>query len=254
MRLLPGLRAASAGNEPANVVVETPAGPVTVRVRRSARARRISLAVSGTRREAVLTLPRRARMASGIAFLEGHTVWLGSLVAAMPAPVPFAEGERVPLRGVDHRIVLAPPRPGADVIDLAAADGASLLVPSTPARLRARLTAFLKAEARGDIERAVAYHAENLGLARRVGRIGLRDQKGRWGSCAANGALSFSWRLVLAPPEILSYVAAHEVAHLAEMNHGPRFWRLVEQAVPDHRDHQAWLRRHGAALHRYGAA
>ena len=83
-------------------------------------------------------------------------------------------------------------------------------------------------------------------------RIGLRDQTSRWGSCSSNGLLSFSWRLILAPPLVLDYVAAHEVAHLAEMNHGARFWKLVAECVPRLDEAKHWLRHEGSDLHRYG--
>jgi predicted metal-dependent hydrolase len=96
----------------------------------------------------------------------------------------------------------------------------------------------------------VLFHAERLGL--RAKRIAVRDQSSRWGSCSTTGVLSFSWRLVLAPPLVLDYVAAHEVAHLAEMNHGPRFWALVRQTMPEMDEAKLWLLRFGADLHRYG--
>ena len=95
-------------------------------------------------------------------------------------------------------------------------------------------------------------HAGMLGVE--IRRIGVRDQSSRWGSCNTDGVLSFSWRLILAPPFVLDYLAAHEVAHRLEMNHGPHFWRHVERVYPDRRTAEAWLRAHGAGLHRFGAA
>ena len=109
----------------------------------------------------------------------------------------------------------------------------------------------LGAEARKDLDERVAWHAANLGV--RVRHIGLRDQTTRWGSCSANGFLSFSWRLILAPPHVLDYVAAHEVAHLIEMNHGARFWKLVARSVPRLDEAKHWLRHEGTDLHRYAA-
>ena len=93
-------------------------------------------------------------------------------------------------------------------------------------------------------------------IGRRVTRVTLRDTRSRWGSCTAEGALMYSWRLVMAPPEVLRYVAAHEVAHLVEMNHSHRFWAVVEGLYPDWQAQRAWLHRHGGALHslRFGAA
>ena len=94
-------------------------------------------------------------------------------------------------------------------------------------------------------------HAQRLGLT--YTRLGVRDQTSRWGSCSSNKTLSFSWRLILAPEEILDYVAAHEVAHLREMNHSERFWALVTKTLPGHDEARQWLRQNGQELHRYGA-
>jgi len=109
----------------------------------------------------------------------------------------------------------------------------------------------LKRQAHQDLRARVTVHAGRLDLT--PARIFVRDQTTRWGSCSTTGALSFSWRLVLAPPFVLDYLAAHEVAHLAHMNHGPRFWAVVERIMPRHEEARAWLRKHGASLHRYGA-
>jgi predicted metal-dependent hydrolase len=110
---------------------------------------------------------------------------------------------------------------------------------------------WLKRQAHLDLKARVAVHAKRLDLEPK--RLYVRDQTTRWGSCSTSGALSFSWRLVLAPPLVLDYLAAHEVAHLGQMNHGPRFWALVERSMPRHEEARAWLKKHGASLHRYGA-
>jgi predicted metal-dependent hydrolase len=86
-------------------------------------------------------------------------------------------------------------------------------------------------------------------LGRQAAAVSLRDARSRWGSCSAQGRLSFSWRLAMAPPEVLDYVAGHEAAHLVEMNHGPRYWEAVEKIMPDYRRHRAWLKREGRKLH-----
>ena len=114
-----------------------------------------------------------------------------------------------------------------------------------------RLLDWLKRQAHLDLKTRVDVHARRLDL--RPKRLFIRDQTTRWGSCSTSGALSFSWRLVLAPPFVLDYLAAHEVAHLAHMNHGPRFWSLVERSMPRQAEAREWLRKHGASLHRYGA-
>src|SRR5690606_38621238 len=106
---------------------------------------------------------------------------------------------------------------------------------------------FLKAQARADLSMLVARHAAALGV--RPGRITMRDTVSRWGTCAANRDLSFSWRIVMAPPAVIDYLAAHEVAHMREMNHGPRFWELCRSLSPRTDECREWLRRNGSALH-----
>jgi hypothetical protein len=114
-----------------------------------------------------------------------------------------------------------------------------------------RVADFLKREAHRDIEAAVARHARSIGVKPK--RIAVRDTVSRWGSCSATGGLSFSWRLILAPPFVLDYLAAHEVAHLVHLNHSPKFWSLLRRACPETNRAEAWLKAHGANLHRYGA-
>ncbi|HEY8013860.1 MAG TPA: M48 family metallopeptidase, partial [Dongiaceae bacterium] len=87
---------------------------------------------------------------------------------------------------------------------------------------------------------------------KRIRRIGVRDPRSRWGSCSPDGVLNFSWRLILAPRFVMDYVVAHEVAHLRELNHGPRFWRLAETLCPDMDRARDWLAIYGPGLHRYG--
>ena len=139
--------------------------------------------------------------------------------------------------------------PAAAPVRAARIEGAQLLVPADPARLRPGLTAFLRLLARQRLQAASDRHAAALG--RSFTRLTLRDTRSRWGSCTADGGLMYSWRLILAPAEVLDYVAAHEVAHLAEMNHSPAFWATVARLMPGYAPHRAWLKRHGADLHRY---
>ncbi|MEJ2016123.1 MAG: M48 family metallopeptidase [Limibacillus sp.] len=117
-------------------------------------------------------------------------------------------------------------------------------------RLPRRVADYLKAEAKSEL----VWRAREMAarLERKVTRVTVRDTRSRWGSCSHQGALSFSWRLILAPEEILDYLVAHEVAHLVEMNHAPAFWRQVARLQPDHKRARAWLKREGASLWRYG--
>jgi predicted metal-dependent hydrolase len=166
----------------------------------------------------------------------------------LPKPRPIVHGATVPLRGIPHRVHH---RDRRGTVAIEPVDGVpSLIVAGDPAHLRRRVIDFLKREARRDLEPRVRHHAEALAVT--VKAIRLRDQTSRWGSCTATGHLSFSWRLIMAPPFVLDYLAAHEVAHLREMNHSRRFWRLCEGLCPQTRQARTWLNAEGAKLHAIG--
>jgi predicted metal-dependent hydrolase len=225
---------------------------VPVEVRRHAGARRLTLRVSKTRRAVVVTVPVECRMEEAGKFLKSNIEWVRDRLGRVPEPVPFIDGARIPLRGRPHRIAFTGTGRGRPVVsvDDAASGMLRLCVSGRTEHAPRRLRDWLGLQARTDLDERVARHARTLGVRPR--RIGLRDQTSRWGSCSASGLLSFSWRLILAPPLVLDYVAAHEVAHLVEMNHGARFWKLVAACVPDLDDAKHWLRTDGSELHRYG--
>jgi hypothetical protein len=221
-----------------------------VRVRTSARASRYTLKIMTATGEAVLTMPPRGSWSTALDFAHRHGGWLAQRYRRMPARTLFAPGAEVPIRGVPHRIVHRPEARGGAWLEPAAAGGPVLVVTGAPDFLDRRVHDFLKKEARRAIEASVARHAARLGVT--ISRITVRDTVSRWGSCSATGALSFSWRLILAPPFVLDYLCAHEVAHRREMNHSARYWRVVAFLDPAYGQAEAWLKRHGAALHRIG--
>jgi hypothetical protein len=222
---------------------------VPVEVRRHAAARRLTLRVSKTRRAVVVTLPTTSHIEEAGRFLSTHADWVRERLGRVPEPVPLVEGATIPLRGEPHRISLTGSARGVVSVDRSARGLPRLLVSGRHEHAARRLKDWLVAQARKDLEACVALHARRLGV--RASHISLRDQTTRWGSCSASGVLSFSWRLILAPRHVLDYVAAHEVAHLREMNHGPRFWKLVAQCVPRLEEAKLWLRNEGSELHRY---
>ena len=224
-----------------------------VQVRRHPGARRLTLRVSRTSRAVIVTIPVQCDLDEAGTFLSRHIDWVRERLDSLPDPVPFRDGVAMPLRGEPHKVVFT----GAAVtriVSVAAVDGhrPEIRVPGSLETAPRRLRDWLFEEARRDLDRRVTYHARNLSL--KAKRIAVRDQTSRWGSCSTTGVLSFSWRLILAPPHILDYVAAHEVAHLSEMNHGARFWALVKKALPDFEAAKRWLFIYGLDLHRYGAA
>ncbi len=212
--------------------------PVAVALRRSGRARRLSLRVSGDGR-VTLTFPPRVPLREALAFLESREGWVRGHLAGVGAPLVPGFGDLVPFEG---GALLLRPAPGPRILR----DGDALLVP--PDRMPARLGAWLRVQARGRLIAAADRHAAALGVG--YAALALRDPRSRWGSCSAGGRLMFSWRLVMAPPPVLDYVAAHEVAHLVHLDHSPAFWGVVRRLRPDWPASRDWLRAHGAGLHR----
>jgi hypothetical protein len=235
--------------EPQTIQVTFDGAVHCVTLRRHARARRYTLRVQAATRSIVLTMPMRGSLREAKAFAERSGAWIAARLKRLPQAIPFADGLALPLRGVPHTIVH---RPGArgTVWTEAGADGPLVCVAGGRAHLARRVRDFLKQEARRDLDAASRRYAALLGV--KIRRITVRDQASRWGSCTAAGVLSYSWRLVLSPPHVLDYLAAHEVAHLVEMNHSARFWRVVERICPDFERAKAWLSAQGNALHRYG--
>lgn len=214
-------------------------------MRRRRQARRISLSVSRIDGRAQLTAPLGCRDTELRRFLNAHLDWLTAALARAPDPIYFADGLEMPVRGATIRLAHAPGRRGARLSE------GVLTVGGRPSDLAPRALAWLREAARADLAERAHAHAATLGA--RVARLSIRDTRSRWGSCSSTGALSFSWRLILAPSAVLDYVAAHEAAHLLEMNHSQRFWAHVARLRPDWRAQRAWLHRNGADLHRYQA-
>ena len=233
---------------PEKLLIASAGRRIPVVIRRNARARRLILRVDEVLGLPVLTLPSRTSINQGEQFLQRNMEWLKERLEQLAPPAPFADGSVFPLRGTPCRIRS---RRGRGIVTLERRESGFLLgVPGEPEFLARRVTDWLRREARRDLERAVARHAKALG--RTPKRLRISDPKSRWGSCSAEGVLTFSWRLVLAPPRVLDYLAAHEVAHLKEMHHGPKFWALVEKLDPDYEGARAWLNKGGVALSAVG--
>lgn len=222
--------------------------PVVVSVH--SRARRISLRLARDALLVKVTVPRGVPARKGLDFARGRAEWITTRLAARPEPRPFVHGARIPLRGEEHMIFHVPGRRGV-VWAEGRAEAARICVAGAKEHLPRRLRDWLKAQAKKDLRAACAHYSRVMELP--FSRITVRDQKSRWGSCSAQRTLSFSWRLVLAPPYVLDYLAAHEVAHLAHMNHSARFWALVRAHCPHVEAAERWLKAEGSGLHMWGA-
>jgi predicted metal-dependent hydrolase len=226
-------------------ILALPGGPARVEWRRSRTARRVSLRIDPRGGAVVVTLPPRAGRTAGMALLMDNANWVAERLAALPGAIAFADGALVPLHGAEHCIRHVP-----DAVGGVWVEHSEILVSGGAAFLARRVADYFRAEARRRISALVFAKAEAAQLRPR--RVAVKDTHSRWGSCAASRNLAFSWRLVMAPPFVQDYVVAHEVAHLRHMNHGPRFWALVNELTPHTEAAVEWLRTNGPRLLRVG--
>lgn len=231
------------------VVQDSTGREVFVRIKVNPRSRRLILRLDETRREGILVIPRASSRRDGMRFAAERADWFTHRLDALPRARPFLPGETIPLRGEPVRLSIEGTGRGTRLIDM---DGERVLTsPGAEASFPDRIARYLRLEARRDLTAAVATHSARLGVD--VRRVTLKDTRSRWGSCTHDGRLAFSWRLIFAPPAVLDYVAAHEVAHILEMNHSPAFWAVVNSTFGDHRRERGWLKRQGHTLHALGA-
>jgi len=230
---------------PDSEIVSLPSGSARVEWRRNARARRVSLRIDPSDGAIVVTLPPRASRRAGMALLMGHVDWVTKRIAALPAQVILADGAEVTIGDLNYLIRHHPDRRGGAWLE-----AGELHVTGRPEFLARRAVDFLRAEAGRRMSALTRAKAAQAGLT--PARITIKDTTSRWGSCAPDGALAFSWRLVMAPEFVQDYVTAHEVAHLRHMHHGPAFWHLVSSLTAHTPRAMAWLRHDGPRLLRVG--
>ncbi|MEA2982209.1 MAG: hypothetical protein QOF09_4032 [Alphaproteobacteria bacterium] len=237
-------------SEPQTIQIVFDQAIYLVRIRRHRQARRYTLRIHAATREVILTMPPRGSVREAKEFAQRHGGWIATRLRRLPEAAPFADGTVLPLRGIQHRIAHRPGVRGTVWQENGENGEALLCVAGDVPHINRRVSDFLRREALRDLEASSRRAAERLGVS--IKRISVRDQSSRWGSCSTTGVLSYSWRLILAPPFVLDYLAVHEVAHLIEMNHSTRFWRLVNGACPDTKRAKLWLDIHGTDLHRFG--
>lgn len=218
--------------------------PLTIR--ENARATRLTLRIDPGGKALKMSVPPGVSEQEIDRFLHRHHGWLTTRLSKLPKPSCLEEGGTVSIGGIAHRIARTGKLRG--LTETREIDGeAVLLVGGAPEHLGRRIADFLKKRARSDLEAAVERHTKTLGKP--AAGLQVKDTKSRWGSCTADGKLSFSWRIAMAPEHVIDYLAAHEVAHLEEMNHGPNFWAICKKLCPGTDKAKAWLKRHGSSLH-----
>lgn len=225
--------------------VEVQGKQVVVNLRRNARSRKLTLRMAREGSTAIMSLPLRVTRAEAQRFAEKSRDWIANQLSRQTTKVEIINDSEVLLRGEIHRVALTGNSRGLVLHDVTTR---TLHVPGHLPHVTRRLIEWLKQEAKRELKFATEKYAGLMAVE--FASVSIRDQKSRWGSCSSSGALSYSWRLVLAPPYVLDYVAAHEVAHLREMNHGPGFWRLVLAHCPETRKAKDWLKMNSRELHR----
>jgi predicted metal-dependent hydrolase len=215
---------------------------IEVHLRRSGRARQLTLRVSSLDGKVSLTAPNHAKTHQIKEFLRGKENWLREKRSQIPESVFVTFGTRLPFMGGDITVC------GSSVRKVTLSDE-KILIPEHSKRPGAQVGVFLKQYARHLLEKKAAHYAEKLGKP--FSKLSLRDTRSRWGSCSDRGALMFSWRLIMAPVEVLEYVVAHEVAHLKHMNHSDQFWTEVKTLYGDYKFERHWLRENGSTLHQF---
>lgn len=216
-----------------------------VRVRRSARARAYRLTIDGTRGELRLSLPVRANLKKALGWAQDHEGWVRAQMARQPVVTMLVDGAVFPLEGREVRIGWV--EGATRTIRL---EGDRLTLGGAAESVGARVQRWLIARARAVLETETQALARDHGLI--VASVGVGDTRSRWGSCASSGAIRYSWRLILCPPDVRRATVAHELAHLLHMDHSPAFHAAHARIYgADPRPARAWLRAHGAGLHRY---
>lgn len=235
--------------EPVERLLEVGGRTLPLRIVENARATRLTLRIEAGGQGLRVTVPPGIALREVDRFVDRHQGWLEARLARVPDKPQVRPGVKIPVRGVPHLIVHEPGKRGS--VSVAEIDGApALVVHGDRAHLPRRVADFLKREAKKDIEALVAKHSATVG--RKAKAIRFKDTTSRWGSCTSDGSLSFSWRIMMARPTVIDYLVAHEVAHLREMNHGPKFWALCRELCPRTDEARAWLKKNGGALQAIG--
>lgn len=232
--------------------LEVAGATVTLKINR--RARRVSLRLDRTRRQIVATAPSARRLPEAAAFARERAAWIADRLAELPPPAPIAPGMVLQLFGEPVRLEAGTGR--ARWCDATAVSPHRISAMGEGEGYARAVILVIKRRSLAVMAERTAHYAARLGAP--MPKVTIMDAKARWGSCRAGrkgdvGSIRYSWRLALAPFAVADYVAAHECAHLLELNHGPRFWAHVKTLVGDERPHRAWLRAEGARLHAFGS-
>lgn len=225
------------------------AEPLTLRLSVNRRARRVSIRIDARVGEAVVTAPSERRLKDGVDFARAKAAWIAERLAVRPPSSPLAPGGAIPLQGRTVRLAATGGTGAARLVQTP--EGPTILSGGEGEAYARRVVNLMKRLAREALTAHTEVHLQALG--QKPVTLSIADTKSRWGSCSPhNRSIRYSWRVIMAPPPVLDYLAAHEVAHLVHADHSPAYWSVVERLIGDPRPHRKWLRDHGASLHAVG--
>lgn len=236
-----------------DAVVEIDGRPVRLRV--DGRSKRISIRLDVAGGQVIATAPTQRKLADAVVFARSRSDWIAARFDNLPQRAAFVPGQTLEIQGAPCVLERAAMRIKPRLVPATNAEPIRLIASGDDGAYASAVERTLKGEALRRLTERTAVHAAALNQP--MPAVAIGDAKARWGSCtpAQRGraaSIRYSWRLVLATPTVLDYVAAHECAHLLEANHGPKFWALVHDLYGDHRPARAWLKAHGARLHAVG--
>lgn len=216
----------------------------------SARAKRLTLRIEAGGKGVRATIPPKTSEEEVLNFVERYKGWIENRISRLPPPqeAPMLRaGAAIPILGFPYEIIHQEGRGNVTIIQNDSGKGGKIIIYGDSRHLPRHISEALKKQAARIIGPLVEKHSQTVG--RKPVSIRYKDTRSRWGSCSADGHLSFSWRIVMAPLGVIDYLVAHETSHLIEMNHGPKFWALCEKLCPRTKEYKAWLKRNGQALH-----
>ncbi len=215
-------------------------------LKHSNKAKRIGLRLSNNKNQVVVSLPRGTSAAHVNSLLKEARPWITKHLKPKPSQIPFNKDAAIPIFGQEYRIT------HKDSIrkSIWLEDTSKKIIVHPAYSDPGYMESWLRHHAKSHLAKLTREYAQQIG--QKANRVSVREVISRWGSCSSTGNISYSWRLIFAPIEVSNYVCAHEVSHLKEMSHSPKFWEAVHSLCPDFALHRQWLKKNGHTLFRFG--